>query len=56
MVALSDLGDRLGLPVIVMTLAYREGDRRDRMTFQVGVERLQELRGPLVPIGSLPKA
>jgi hypothetical protein len=40
----SDRGAKLKLPVTVLTLAYREGDRRDRITLQLTPSVLRELR------------
>jgi len=40
----SDRGTKLKLPVTVLTLAYREGDRRDRITLQLTAGALRELR------------
>jgi hypothetical protein len=40
----SNRGAKLRLPLTVLTLAYREGDRRDRITLQLTTEALRELR------------
>jgi hypothetical protein len=37
-------GARLSLPIALVTLNYHEGDRRDRITFQLLPETLRELR------------
>jgi hypothetical protein len=43
-IAASDRGEKIGLPVVVMTLAYHEGGRRKRITVQMGPDQLRELR------------
>jgi hypothetical protein len=40
----SNRGQKLGLPVTLLTLSYREGERRDRITLQLPAEALQELK------------
>jgi hypothetical protein len=40
----SNRGQNLGFPMVALTLAYREGDRTDRITFQLLPEALQELQ------------
>jgi len=42
-VVTSNRGEKLQLPVAVVTLSYREGDRRDRITLQLPPEALREL-------------
>jgi hypothetical protein len=43
-VTTSSRGEKLGLPVAVVTLGYREGDRRERITLQLLPDMLRELR------------
>jgi hypothetical protein len=40
----SNRGDRLDVPVVVLTLGYVEGGRRERITLHAGVDSLRELR------------
>jgi hypothetical protein len=42
-VVTSNRGDKLQLPVAVVTLSYREGERRDRITLQLLPDALREL-------------
>lgn len=41
---LSNRGDRLDLPVVVLTLGYLEGGRQERITLHAGLDSLRELR------------
>lgn len=43
-VTTSNRGDNLSLPVTVLTIGYREGGRRDRITLQLLPEELRQLR------------
>lgn len=43
-ISVSNRGDRIALPVVVVTLGYHEGGRRDRITLQMGPDQLRELR------------
>jgi hypothetical protein len=40
----SDRGDGVGIPVVVLTLAYVEGGKNDRVTLQLGSDAMRELR------------
>ena len=40
----SSRGDKVGVPVLVLTLSYLEGGRRDRITLQLGPDTVKELR------------
>jgi hypothetical protein len=42
-VVTSNRGEKLGVPVAVVTLSYREGERRDRITLQLPPQALREL-------------
>jgi hypothetical protein len=42
-VALSNRGDKIGLPVAMLTLGFVEGGRCDQTTMQIGVDKLREL-------------
>ena len=43
-VTASNRGQGLDVPVVVLTLAYREGERRDRVTLQLLPDALVELQ------------
>ncbi|HEY6462774.1 MAG TPA: hypothetical protein VIY73_21540 [Polyangiaceae bacterium] len=43
-VAMSDRGDANDHTVVLLTLGFVDGSRRDRITLQIGAERLAELR------------
>lgn len=43
-VPLSDRGDKPDLAVVVLTLNFSEGSRRDRITLQMGMDQLRELQ------------
>lgn len=40
----SDRGDKLRIPVVLLTLRYREGERKKRITLQLLPDALKELR------------
>jgi hypothetical protein len=42
--ASSSRGDRLQVPIVCLTLGYREGERRDRITLQLTPEALRTLK------------
>jgi hypothetical protein len=43
-VTASNRGQSLNLPVVTLTVAYREGERQDRITLQLLPDALQELQ------------
>jgi hypothetical protein len=43
-VSASNRGDRLSIPIGVMTLVYRDGEREDRVTLQLPPDAMHELR------------
>ncbi|MCK6592439.1 MAG: COMM domain-containing protein, partial [Polyangiaceae bacterium] len=40
----SSRGDKIQLPIVWLTLGYREGERRDRISLQLTPEAVQSLR------------
>ena len=52
MVSSSSRGDRIQIPVVWLTLGYREGERRDRISLQLTPEAVQSLRRVCERMGS----
>jgi hypothetical protein len=52
-VSTSSRGDKIQIPVVWLTLGYREGERRDRISLQLTPEAVQSFRRVFDKIGSL---
>ncbi|EYF08878.1 Hypothetical protein CAP_2739 [Chondromyces apiculatus DSM 436] len=52
MVSSSSRGDKIQIPVVWLTLGYREGERRDRISLQLTPEAVQSLKRVCERLGS----
>jgi hypothetical protein len=52
-VSTSSRGDKIQIPVVWLTLGYREGERRDRISLQLTPEAVQSFRRVFDKLGSL---